>query len=385
MRILLTSNASYAPPRGGSTRSNYAWLRRLAAHGHHCRVVSASLGEDEERIDGDIQIRSVKSLMLRSGVIADEIRTYRPDLVLVSSEDVSHVLLRACARAAPGRIVYLAHTPQFFPFGPESWNPDAGSSAMIRAAAGIVVIGRHMAGYVQQHLGVAPAVIHPPIYGEAPFPSFGNFDLRQVLMVNPCQVKGISIFLELARRFPKLSFAALLGWGTTTADRDALAAVPNVRLLGNVRRIDDVLANTRVLLMPSLWYEGFGLIAMEAMLRSIPVVASDSGGLEEAKQDTGLVVPVRRIEKYLAEFDEVHMPKPVIPEQDLSGWIDALRRLSADRDFFESESALARAAAERFVTTIDPWRIENYLLSLKPSTASQRDLLLRRLRERRNP
>ena len=31
--------------------------------------------------------------------------------------------------------------------------------------------------------------------------------------------------------------------------------------------IEDVLREARCLLMPSLWYEGFGLIAMEAMLR----------------------------------------------------------------------------------------------------------------------
>ena len=32
---------------------------------------------------------------------------------------------RACAYcSAPGRVVYLAHTPQFFPFGPAAWNPE---------------------------------------------------------------------------------------------------------------------------------------------------------------------------------------------------------------------------------------------------------------------
>jgi len=361
MRILLTSNAGYAPPRGGSTRSNLAWLRRLASHGHACHVVSASLGEDAKSETDGIRIRSVKALTMRARVIAEEIRSFRPDWVLVSSEDVSHILLRTCARAAPRRMIYLAHTPQFFPFGPESWNVDRTAADLLRSSAGIVVIGRHMAAYVEQHLGVAATIVHPPIYGDAPFPSFGNFDRGHILMVNPCQVKGIAIFLELARRFPPLPFAALEGWGTTTSDREALSACPNIRLLGSVRNIDEVLADTRVLLMPSLWYEGFGLIAMEAMLRSIPVIASDSGGLEEAKQGTGLVVPVRRITSYVPEFDEVHMPKPVVPAQDLTGWIAALQTLSEDRDFYAAESATERAVAVRFIASIDPWQIEKYL------------------------
>ena len=68
--------------------------------------------------------------------------------------------------------------------------------------------------------------------------------------------------------------------------------------------------------MPSLWYEGFGLIVMESMLRGIPVVASDSGGLVEAKHGTGYVIPVNTIERYEPVFDEHAMPKPVVPEND---------------------------------------------------------------------
>jgi hypothetical protein len=33
-------------------------------------------------------------------------------------------------------------------------------------------------------------------------------------MVNQSAVKGIAIFLALARRFPEYSFGALRGWGT---------------------------------------------------------------------------------------------------------------------------------------------------------------------------
>ena len=71
----------------------------------------------------------------------------------------------------------------------------------------------------------------------------------------------------------------------------ALEKLPNVQFLPNARNIDDVLTRTSILLMPSLWYEGFGLIVMESMLRGIPVVASDSGGLTEAKRGTGYVIP----------------------------------------------------------------------------------------------
>ena len=46
MRILLTSSASHVPPRGGSTRSNLAWLDALAAGGHTCRVVGGALSTD---------------------------------------------------------------------------------------------------------------------------------------------------------------------------------------------------------------------------------------------------------------------------------------------------------------------------------------------------
>ena len=55
---------------------------------------------------------------------------------------------RCCAKridAAPGRVVYLAHTPQFFPFGPASWNPDPAAAELVARAAAVVAIGQHTA------------------------------------------------------------------------------------------------------------------------------------------------------------------------------------------------------------------------------------------------
>ena len=369
MRILLTANASYAPPRGGATRSNLVWLERLAAAGHECRIVAATLPGDAgvrtERI-GAIAIVAVAAPTQRTQALSREIREFEPDWVLVSSEDAGHVLLREAHRAAPGRVVYLAHTPQFFPFGPASWNREPDGAGLIARCAGVVVLSRYMAEYVERHAGRRPEIVHPPIYGGGPFRRCGLFEAGLVATINPCAAKGIELFLALARRLPEVSFGALPGWGTTAADRRALEALPNIALLPACRDIEEVLARTRVLLVPSLWEEGFGLIAMEARLRGVPVVASDSGGLPEAMQGSRFVIPVRPIERVEPVFDECGMPRLAAPVQDVEPWVAAVESLLADRSLYDTESEAARSAALEFVSAIRPERMEEYLGTLSP-------------------
>jgi surfactin synthase thioesterase subunit/glycosyltransferase involved in cell wall biosynthesis len=367
MRILLVSSAPYNPPQGGSTRGNLAWLRHLVAQGHDVRVVcSSAAGAGGLSRLGAIDVHSVRNLILHASAVGDEIRAYRPDRVLVSSEDLGHRLLREAAAAALDRLIYIAHTPQWFPFGPASWNPEPEAAELVRRALAVVTIGEHMADYVRRHLGRAAAVVHPPIYGPGPWRNLARFGSGAVLMVNPCAVKGLSIFLELADAFPAVEFAALEGWGTTTSDRAELARCPNVRMLARVADIEEALACATLLVMPSLWYEGFGLIAMEAMLRGLPVVASDSGGLQEAKRGTGYLLSVRSITTWKRDWDETHMPVAEIPPQNLDPWKDAVRRLLNDREAYEAESARSRAAARSFVSLLDAAEFERLLLNVAP-------------------
>ena len=397
MKVLLTSNASYAPPQGGSTRSNLVWLEHLSRSGHACRVVCPTVDRSEaERLTTTVsgtQVYSVPDLARHTEVLHEHIQQFLPDWVLISSEDLTHVLLRQAQRSAPDRLIYLAHTPQFYPFGPASWFPDPKATAVVQEARAVVAIAHYTAKYIQEYCGRTAHVVHPPIYGEGPYPRFGSFDKGSVLMINPSVVKGISIFLALAERFPDITFAGLAGWGTTKADREAMARLPNVSVLGSVPGIDDVLRNARLLLMPSIWHEGFGLIAMEAMLRGLPVISSDAGGLVEAKQSTGYVIPVRPIERFEPVFDETHMPKPVDVPQDIRPWVEALRSLTSDRAAYEAEAERSRAAAVRFVSGLRAAEFEELLESLSPAEQSRRmsrelstakrELLLKRLRQRR--
>ena len=381
MRILLTANASYVPPRGGATRSNLLWLEHLASKGHECRVIAAALPEsrekraqiEDEQIAGSrIRILSVADRTRHVAALREEIRAFQPDWVLVSSEDLGHILLRAAAQEAPGRIVYLAHTPQFFPFGPAAWNPDPEGTALIAKAAAVVAIGHHTAGYIERYTGRRAAVVHPPIYGRGPFPNFANFERGLITLVNPCAVKGISIFLALADRLPQYEFGALAGWGTTSQDRRELEKRPNIVLLPNCKHIAQVMERTRVMLMPSLWYEGFGLSVVEAMLHGIPCVSSDAGGLVEAKMGTGFVIPVRQIERYEPVFDERGMPLPSIEPPRIEPWVEAVRTLLTDRAVYARESAASRQAAIEFVEGLEAGKLEALLESLEPAASPPR-------------
>ncbi len=342
-----------------------------------------------------VSISSIPDLARNADALENEIGEFNPDWVLVSSEDLSHTLLRESSRCAGERLIYLAHTPQFFPFGPESWSPDPRATALIRNARAVVAIGEHMSGYIRQYAGCDATVIHPPIYGMPPYLQFGNAREGWILMINPCAAKGIDIFLALAEKFPALPFAALVGWGTTSADRARLERIANITVLQNVPRIDDVLRGTRVLLMPSIWYEGFGLIAMEAMLRGLPVISSNSGGLMEAKRGTGYIIPVHPFERYEPAFDEAHMPIPVPVAQDIEPWVKALHTLTSDHAEYERESHRSREAGLRFVSPLRAADFEDFLLRLSPFerapaspaqaplSSARQALLLKRLRERR--
>ena len=68
-----------------------------------------------------------------------------------------------------------------------------------------------------------------------------------------------------------------------------------------------VFARTKLLLMPSLWLESFGLVAAEAMLNGIPVLASNRGALPETIGSAGFLLDIPA--RYTSETRDVPTAK----------------------------------------------------------------------------
>src|SRR5262249_36784386 len=141
--------------------------------------------------------------------LARQIREFEPTWILVSSEDPGQSLLLTSLKASPSRVVFLARTTLALPFGPDSAFPSQTNTELIRQSTAIVALSNYLKEYLRRWGGCESVVLPIQLHGSGPFPQFGRFDVGCVTMVNPCAVKGLSIFLGLAREMPEISFAAV--------------------------------------------------------------------------------------------------------------------------------------------------------------------------------
>jgi len=133
---------------------------------------------------------------------------------------------------------------------------------------------------------------------------------------------------RVERRFD-LMLVGAGGWGgfDPIAEIEEPGLKRRVRRLGRVSDLElhRIYANARALVFPSL-YEGFGLPALEAMLRGVPVIASNRAALPELVGETGML----------------------IDPESVSELADAMQSICQDDALHGELSARARARAERY-------------------------------------
>jgi glycosyltransferase involved in cell wall biosynthesis len=170
---------------------------------------------------------------------------------------------------------------------------------------------------------------------------------QYLTFVNPQIVKGLYVFAriaeQIARRRPDIPILVVesrrrgraleetgvdLSWATS--------------LLGMTNTTDPrkFYAVTKVMVMPSLWNESFGLVAAEAMLNGIPVLASDRGALAEIVGDGGFLFTIPG--RYTPATRLVPTPEEVEP------WVETIIRLWDDEEFYRAQSDRALQWSQRW-------------------------------------
>ena len=387
MRILLAHNSLYFPSHGGGDKSNRLLMEALAARGHQLTAVARieSMGETQEKaFEAQLTARGVTDhhrdngavVFTRNGVVvhtvtsntnlrgyfAAKIDELDPDVIITSTDDPAQLLYDAALKAARAHIMYLIRATIAVPFGPHSAFPSAPRTDALRQADGVVGVSKSVAHYAR--LWAALDAVHVPISLLEPgiaFPDRGDFDNEFITMVNPCAVKGIDIFVGLARALPDRKFAVVPTWGTSEEDWAKLRSLSNLTIVEPVDNIDVLLKQTRVMLVPSIWAEARSRIVVEAMAHGIPVMASKIGGLPEAKLGIPYLLPIHPITRYRTEIDANMVPIADVPPQDLGPWIDALVRLTSDREHYAAISKASRAAALQYAHNLTCERFEKRL------------------------
>lgn len=169
---------------------------------------------------------------------------------------------------------------------------------------------------------------------------------RFITFLNPQPEKGVALFATLARRaraeLPEAEFLVVEGRGTWQEAVDLLRLDPNdfgnIHVSPMTRDLKTVYANTRVLLVPSLWHESGPRVVPEALLNGIPVLGARSGGIPEGLAGSG----------YTFETPPAVQSNwnALAPDEAVTPWLDVLKRLVRDEAFYAEESKKALEASK---------------------------------------
>jgi glycosyltransferase involved in cell wall biosynthesis len=172
------------------------------------------------------------------------------------------------------------------------------SRLALRRTRTVIAVSEAVGGYLASQ-SVSHCVVRNGVAPPAPLP-----DARAALGLEPDAFvvggvgrldaqKGWDVLCAAApqvrARVPGARFA-VVGDGPERASLTALGTTAGVDFAGYHEQAAGLMAAFDVLVVPSR-YEGFGLVAVEAMLAGVPVVASGVGGLVEVVGDAGRLIP----------------------------------------------------------------------------------------------
>jgi glycosyltransferase involved in cell wall biosynthesis len=123
--------------------------------------------------------------------------------------------------------------------------------------------------------------------------------------------------------------------------------------------MEEAWRDIKVLLVPSLWFEAWGIVLIEAHLRGISVISSDAGALTETMLGLDSVIKVNCIQGERDKDGEY-----IVPEQDIDPWVKIVNELMSDKSKYERLSMKVRSTTEQWLKNIDDTAQEDWLIDL---------------------
>jgi glycosyltransferase involved in cell wall biosynthesis len=217
-----------------------------------------------------------------------------------------------------------------------------------------IAISQGLAQYLADTEGFAEQdfeIVHYGIAANGPAVAYEGSEPRLLCIGRLIPIKGHLVLLralaQARSRAPRVTLD-VAGRGPLAPALQAyvreLDLGDAVRFLGFVSTIEAAIEDAAIVVVPSLG-EGFGMVALEAMERARPVIASAVGGLPEivADGETGLVVPPGEADALAEAIVALAGNLPRAAEMGAAGRDRALREFTPERCVERVEALYERA------------------------------------------
>jgi glycosyltransferase involved in cell wall biosynthesis len=130
-----------------------------------------------------------------------------------------------------------------------------------------------------------------------------------------------------------------------------LGIAESIDFTGRISRdiLIERLTDSSIVVVPSLWPESFGVVGLEAMMCSKPVVAFDTGGISDWLKDgiNGYLVPVKSVKLLAQRIETLLRDQDKAAEMGAEGYRIATTCFTRERHFEYLFSAFELAAVTR--------------------------------------